>query len=785
MARRLNLVSLEERSTPAVFVVTTNSDNGDSGAPTPGSLRAAIVNANANAGLDQITFNIAGAGVQTINLPTPLPIITDAIAIDGTTQSGYAGVPVIELNGLGLILASNGLFLSTTNGSTIRGLTINNFKVAGIRIDGGSNNIIQSNLIGTNATGTASAPNGIGVQITGGSSGNTVGGVTAAERNIISGNAKTGVRIDSVATNNTIAGNFIGTTINGTIALSNGSHGIEIVSGSRGNTIGGTINGTGNIIAGNVGNGIRVGDATTASNQIRGNRIGVGFSGTGVGNGLDGIRFDSAAGLEPAGGLNATTSTLVSNNVIASNAGNGIAIRDTSRGVRIEQNSISSNSSLGIVVDATAQGGQVAPVLTGVITTVNGVSTKGTFVGPPNTAMRLEVFGNSAADPSGIGEGQTFLATQNVTTDSKGTGSFIIDVGSTPVVSATIQNTTLGETSAFSNALAKDQGGIAPEFNKRFAVGAGPGGMPNVRVYEPQGQLAYEIAAFDSSFTGGIRVAMGDVNGDGANDLIVGSGPGIATTVKIFDGKTQQILRTLSPFESSFTGGVYVSAGNLDGMTGDEFVISPDEGGGPRVRVFQLNLTPSIADFFGIDDPNFRGGARTAIGDLNGDGKSDLIVAAGFGGGPRVAAYSGPTIAGSGGVKLFGDFFAYETSLRNGTFVAAGDINGDGFGELITGGGPGGGPRVTAFSGKDLTQSGGKGTKLVDFFAGNVDNRGGIRIAARLVTGDGLFDIVTGDGPGGAGIANLFTGASLNGGSFTPSVSVTPFGNIAGGVFVG
>jgi hypothetical protein len=758
--------------------VTNINDDG------AGSLRLALTNANTTAGADTINFNINGGGVQTIALATPLPIITEAVTIDGTTQPGYAGVPVVAINGTSLALASNGLFFSSTTGSVVRGVTIQNFKVAGIRIDGGSNNVVQASLIGLTANGTAAANNGIGVQITGGSTGNTIGGTSAAERNVIAGNTKVGLRIDGAASGNTVVGNYIGTSLNGTTAVANGSHGIEIVGGATTNQIGGTVAGSGNIVAGNVAIGIRLADAATAGNRIEGNRIGVNVAGTGLGNGLDGVRFETAAGSAPAGGLLVANANLVKRNTIAANAGNGIAVRDTSRLARIEENAISSNGQLGIVVDATANDGFPAPNVTKAVTTATGLTVSGTLAGRANESYRVELFGNAAADPSGVGEGQTFLGAVTVVTDGVGQASFALDVGTTAVVTGTSQRVLTGDTSAFSNALAKSNPDPTVQYNSRFAAGAGST-SPTVRVYDPLGTLAYEIQAFDGSFAGGVRVAMGDVNGDGANDVIVGSGPGIATEVKIYDGKTQQIIRSINPFEASFTGGVFVAAGDLDGDGKAEFVISPDEGGGPRVRVFKFELSPSVADFFAIEDPNFRGGVRTAIGDLSGDGKADLVVAAGFGGGPRIAAFSGPTIAGSGGVKLFGDFFAFEETLRNGTYVAVGDVNNDGYGELIAGGGPGGGPRVKALSGKDLTQSNGKQTAIADYFAGNAENRGGIRIASRLVTGDNLADIITGDGPGGAGVVNVFAGSALTANSFTPTVSVTPFGAIAGGVFVG
>src|SRR5438477_507722 len=123
----------------------------------------------------------------------------------------------------------------------------------------------------------------------------------------------------------------------------------------------------------------------------------------------------------------------------------------------------------------------------------------------------------------------------------------------------------------------------------------------------------------------------------------------------------------------------------------------PTGSGCRRVRVFSGKGFSQLADFLGIDDPAFRGGARAAVGDINGDGAGDLVVAAGFQGGPRVAGFDGKSLA-SGPVKLFADFLAFEPELRNGSFVAVGDLDGDGFAEVIAGGGPGGGPRVRALS---------------------------------------------------------------------------------------
>src|SRR5262249_14978172 len=134
------------------------TNTNDAGA---GSLRQAILDANARPGPDTIQFNISGAGVHTISPLSALPSITEAVSIDGATQPGLAGTPLIEIDGSGAGAGASGLTI-TAGGSTIRGLVINRFAADGIRISGASaaSNTVQGNYIGTNAAGTAALGNG-------------------------------------------------------------------------------------------------------------------------------------------------------------------------------------------------------------------------------------------------------------------------------------------------------------------------------------------------------------------------------------------------------------------------------------------------------------------------------------------------------------------------------------------------------------------------------------------------------------------------------------------------
>ncbi|MGL6073567.1 MAG: SdrD B-like domain-containing protein [Fimbriiglobus sp.] len=267
-----------------------------------------------------------------------------------------------------------------------------------------------------------------------------------------------------------------------------------------------------------------------------------------------------------------------------------------------------------------------------------------------------------------------------------------------------------------------------------------------VRVFDmTQGQERFRLTPFaGTDATQGARTATADFNNDAIPDIVAAAGPGGSPRVIIYDGVTGGVIQDFLVFEASFTGGLYIATGDFNADGRADLIVTPDQGGGPRVRVFSGgNPNAQLADFFGIEDPNFRGGARAAAGDLNGDGRDDLIVSAGFGGGPRVSIYNGTSIGNGQPQKLTADFFVYETTLRNGVFVTAGDVDGDGRSDLIVGAGPGGGPRVSAFSGSSLIATGTL-NPIANFFAGDANRRLGVNVSAKDFNGDGRVEIVTG-----------------------------------------
>ena len=324
-------------------VVTT--DDGDDAAgnrTVQGSLRQFIQNANAiantsfggGAAVYTSNFSIGGGGAQSIALTAALANITDTVILDATTQEGFATAPLIELNGTSAGAAADGLTIlgASANGSTIRGFVINRFGDDNVVISGSSNNVVAGNYLGTNAAGTADQDTGgDGVQIDGASTGNTIGGTVAADRNVISGNA-VGVRITGDgADSNSVRGNLIGTNFDGSAAVANSAEGVRIEASADLNTIGGSNATFRNVISGNAGNGTTLTGAATDTNDVRWNYIGVNAAGNAtLGNGGDGIliadgsRFgdvynNTIGGNQDGIQIDGTTANQTAGNIVRSN----------------------------------------------------------------------------------------------------------------------------------------------------------------------------------------------------------------------------------------------------------------------------------------------------------------------------------------------------------------------------------------------------------------------------------------------------------------------------------
>jgi len=307
----------------------------------------------------------------------------------------------------------------------------------------------------------------------------------------------------------------------------------------------------------------------------------------------------------------------------------------------------------------------------------------------------------------------------------------------------------------------------------RLAVGAGPGGLPLVNYYDGGGTRIRSFLAYDAGFRGGVRVVTTDMNRDGVADIITAPGPGGGPHVKLFDGVTGQVLSEFMAYDAAFRGGVFLAAGEIFGPTDGipDIVTGAGPGGGPHVKAFEgSNLSAGNvvveASFFAYDarftggvtvaaidtegpnfaayivtgpasnfaplvrvfhvtgprlvseffayDSRFTGGVYVATGDVDRNGRKDIITGTGPGGGPHVRAFG--TLSGA----VLGEFFAYAPAFFGGVVVDALDVDGDGRAEIVTGPGPGGGPHIRVF---DLT-----GVVRREWFAFDPSFTGGVFI---------------------------------------------------------
>lgn len=340
-----------------VFTVTNAGDSGG------GTLRQAIIDANADQISDTIEFNIPASGVQTIAPLSALPAISAPVLINGYTQfdasentlaSGSNAVVRIGLDGSGAGQFPNGLTIAAPD-VTIRGLAVGGFGGSGFAVLS-TNAAIEGNFIGTDATGTAARPNGTGVFVS--SSGGRIGGAAVAARNLISGNTSSGIDLFGTdARSNRVVGNLIGLDANGSVALGNAGDGVRLFDGASSNTIGGSAAGEGNRIASNGGAGINI--------------------------------QANSPGVVPA----------TSANVFA-------------------QNSIYANVA-GPIVQAADQ--QAPPTLRQINTESGTTTVNGAIVGAASTVYTIEFF--SAATGDGNSE-LTYVGSTTVTTDAIGEGQF-------------------------------------------------------------------------------------------------------------------------------------------------------------------------------------------------------------------------------------------------------------------------------------------------------------------------------------------------------------------------
>jgi hypothetical protein len=259
-----------------------------------------------------------------------------------------------------------------------------------------------------------------------------------------------------------------------------------------------------------------------------------------------------------------------------------------------------------------------------------------------------------------------------------------------------------------------------------IVLGAGPGREGRVRVLDGDGELTRTFDPFPPTFQNGVRVAAGDLDGDGETRVVTGQGPGGDGEVTVF-GEKGDLVRRLVPFEGS-QAGVFVATGDLDGDRDAEVVAGADAGIEPLVRAYDAAGRPVLS--FLARESGYRGGIRVATGDLDGDGKAEIVTGAGADGPARVRVFGG-----DGTLRTSFDAFG---AVGRGVWVATGDLDGDGLAEILVGTGAGSEPLVRVFDAR--------GEAILDIAPYERSFAGDVHVAAADVDGDGAVEIVTGPG---------------------------------------
>ena len=267
----------------------------------------------------------------------------------------------------------------------------------------------------------------------------------------------------------------------------------------------------------------------------------------------------------------------------------------------------------------------------------------------------------------------------------------------------------------------------------QFAFGSNGPNAADARVYDIATHTATTNLQPFGAFTGGVRVAACDVNADGQGDLIAGAGPGGGPVVTVFDGRSGAAIWSFFAFTNTFTGGLYVAGGDIDGDGHCDVLVGVGEGGAAELKVFSGRTQALIRDFNPFA-PTFTGGVTVAAGDVDGDGHVDIVAAVASSASPEVRVFNGVTSA------VIRDFYAYPPDFHGGVYDDAADVDFDGHADLITGSGPGGASLVREFSGANSSE-------LTSFYPFSSSYTGGVRVGAGDSNADGIAEIVLATGP--------------------------------------
>ncbi|MDP2736559.1 MAG: S8 family serine peptidase [bacterium] len=277
-------------------------------------------------------------------------------------------------------------------------------------------------------------------------------------------------------------------------------------------------------------------------------------------------------------------------------------------------------------------------------------------------------------------------------------------------------------------------------------------GLPSlVKITDQDGEKDNEFYAYASNFKGGVSFASGDINNDGQEEIITAAGPGGGPHVRIFniDG---DLVGQFFAFSKTFRGGVNIATADVNNDGNDEIIAVQASDGDSEVKIFN-GQGEFLGSFYAYDN-KFRGGLNIAAGDIDGNGEDEIITGLAAGKIPEVRIFKAIGV-------LQGLFLAYPKTFRGGVKVAVAHVrsgSGSNRADIITAPEKGGGPHVKFFNNK--------GNLLSHFFAFNSNFRGGVSLAKADVDNDGLDEIVAAAGPGGAPHVRVFEANGRIVGSF-------------------
>ena len=670
---------------PVITSVVTNTlDSG------PGSLRAALYYALDHPGT-AVTFNIPtsdpgfAGGVFTIQPTDNFPGLMRATILDGSSEptNSNPNGPEIVLNGAlcdPVSVSSDGLHLTGTN-CVVQSLIINGFPGSAIVIAGtnATGNSVRGCYLGVNASGTAAVTNRYDpVALFGGASRNTIGGTNAAARNIISGSAANGLTIRDAGTrSNTVAGNYIGVNASGTAALPNANAGVLIYGGAQGNSIGGTAAGAGNVISGNLYEGLGIADPNTSGNLVQGNFIGLNAAGTAaVPNSWSGVSIFNGAISNTVGGTSAAARNVISGNtlqglILAQPGTSGNVVAGNYLGLNAAGTAAVANGWSGVQLFGGAQGNTIGGPTAAARNVISGNSFQGVLLSDPATVGNLIAANYIGVNPAGTAalangwsgvEISQGAATNTIGGASGGAGNVISGNGNYGLTLGGNGNVAAG------NFIGLDATGTFAVANSWSGVAVGGGARGNViggtsasAANVVSGNLNYGVTLAGTNTSGnlvqgnriGLNAAGTQAVGNGwdgvslyggATSNVIGlavSGAGAANAIAfnsggglvVFDaGTTSNTLRGNNVFSNTYLGINLI--GGSEGFYGVTFNDLGDADAGPN----QLQNYPVLTQATGSGPNTFLAGTfdgatnRTLLIDLY---RNDAAHPSGYGEGQR------------------------------------------------------------------------------------------------------------------------------------------------------